>query len=604
MPLAMLDWLIIISYFLTALAIGLIMRKRAGKSLAEFFVAGRSLPWWLAGTSMVATTFAADTPLAVTGLTIQHGIAGNWFWWAMALGGMVTVFVYSRLWRRSGVVTDVELVEMRYGGKPASFLRGFRAVYFSLLINAIIIGWVTGAMMMVLQHTVLYGVEFEGFLGRNLDAVLIISMLAITGFYCALSGIWGVTLTDFLQFFLAIIGSVMLAVVAVNSLGGMEMLRAGVEEIDTTGSALSFLPWFTGGESPMPLDVFFILLLVMWWASWYPGAEPGGGGYVVQRMASCRSERDSLLAALWFQVAHYCVRPWPWLLVALVAYVSYPQLHGASNAGVGFPMVIRDMAPVGLRGLLLVTFFAAFMSTISTQVNWGASYLVNDFYKRFMAPNASDRQLAWAGRWATVLVLVVGGTVAFGMRGMSVDAAWKMMAALGAGTGAVYMLRWFWWRINAWSEISAMVASLFFYLAFSFLLGGEGRFFQMEERLLALVALCTMATWLLVTFLTQPEREERLLEFYRRVSPVAWGWGPIAAKASDVKSPDRMIPALVSAFLGAAIVYSVLPATGFLLFGDYLKALVAIVVAVVCGVVLWHVGIRPARAAEEESPTA
>lgn len=604
MPLALIDWIIIASYFLIALAIGLAMRKRAGKSLAEFFVAGRSLPWWLAGTSMVATTFAADTPLAVTGLTIKHGIAGNWFWWAMALGGMVTVFVYARLWRRSGVVTDVQLVEMRYGGKPASFLRGFRAVYFSLLINAIIIGWVTGAMMMVLQHTVLYGVELDGFLGRNLDAILIIAMLGITGVYCALSGMWGVTLTDFLQFFLAIIGSILLAVVAVNSLGGMEMLRQGVESADTTGSALSFLPWFTGGESPMPLDIFFILLLVMWWASWYPGAEPGGGGYVVQRMASCRSERDSLLAALWFQVAHYCVRPWPWLIVALVAYVSYPQLHGAENAGVGFPMVIRDMAPVGLRGLLLVTFFAAFMSTISTQVNWGASYLVNDVYHRFLAPGADDRQLATAGRYATVLVLVVGGFVAFSMRGMSVDAAWKMMAALGAGTGAVYMLRWFWWRINAWSEISAMVASLFFYLLFRYTLAGEGRFFQMEERLLALVALCTLATWLIVTFITKPESEGRLLEFYRKVSPVSWGWGPIATRAPEVKSPDRMIPSIVSAFLGAAIVYSVLPATGFILFGEFGKAFLALLVAIGCGVALWYVGIRPAQAPVEESTEA
>lgn len=582
MPLVGIDWAIIVAYFVVSLAIGLYFSKRAGSSLEEYFVAGRSLPWWLAGTSMVATTFAADTPLAVTGLTAKYGIAGNWFWWSMALGGMVTVFVYARLWRRSGVLTDVELVEQRYGGKPAAFLRGFRALYFSLLINSIIIGWVTGAMMTVLDQTVFHGVAREGFFGAHRDELLIITLLAVTGLYSVLSGMWGVTFTDFLQFFLAMVGCVALAVYAVADVGGMGAMQTKIAAGDASGTMLNFLPSFSGNHSTMPLDIFFIMLLVLWWASWYPGAEPGGGGYVVQRMASCRTERDSQLAALWFQVAHYCVRPWPWLLVALVAIVRYPGLAEMTDPGAGFPMVIRDVAPAGLRGLLLVTFFAAYMSTISTQVNWGASYLVNDFYKRFLVPHATDRQLGAASRWASLVVLVVGGCVAFAMRGISVDDAWKFLAALGAGTGAVYMLRWFWWRINAWSEIAAMIGSLGFFALLKFTLGGPGGPLEKDERLLAVVALLTIGLWFTVTLLTPPENEQRLLQFYRRVRPVSYGWGPIARLAPDVTSPDRPGVSLLCAAMGAGIVYSVLPATGSVLFGNWQAAGLCLLVAGLC----------------------
>lgn len=579
MPLAGIDWLIIAAYFAVSLAIGLAFSKRAGSSLTEFFVAGRSLPWWIAGTSMVATTFAADTPLAVTGLTIKDGLAGNWVWWAMALGGMVTVFVYARLWHRAGVVTDVELVEMRYGGKPAAFLRGFRALYVSLLINSIVIGWVTGAMMTVLEQTVFHGADVTS---NQTQALLIVAMLVVTGFYCVVSGMWGVALTDVVQFVLAMIGCVALAVIAVGHVGGMGALETKVAAATGGTAAMRFLPSFEGGVGALTIDVFLIFLFVSWWASWYPGAEPGGGGYIVQRMASCRSERDSQLAALWFQVAHYCVRPWPWLLVAFVALVMYPDLKTAKDPGAGFPMVIRDLAPTGLRGLLLVTFFAAYMSTISTQVNWGASYLVNDFYKRFLAPQATDKQLAAASRVASVIVLVVGGGVAFAMRDISVDTAWKLMLALGAGTGLVFMLRWFWWRINAWSEIVAMVASLVFFVAFDAVMGGEGQLLAKDEHLLVVVALVTIMCWLAATFATAPEDNSRLLEFYRHVRPTALGWGPIARQAPEVRSPDRLGVSLVCAVLGAGIVYSVLPATGYILFGKWVAATACAAIAVVC----------------------
>ena len=462
MQLALIDWIIIISYFALSLGIGLFFSRRAGKNIQEYFVSGRSFPWWVAGTAMVATTFAADTPLAVTGLVAQYGLAGNWFWWSFALGGMITVFVYARLWRRSEVMTDVELIEMRYGGKPAAFLRGFRAVYIAVLVNSIIIGWVTGAMMKVLKFTVLADTAAAN---SGNDWVLIVIMLAIVGAYSTLSGIWGVSITDFIQFFIAMGGCIALAILAVKHVGGVEAMQTKLGAL-RGGDALSYLPSFGGNDAWMPMHLFLIYLFVMWWASWYPGAEPGGGGYVVQRMASCKDERHSLLATLWFQIAHYCVRPWPWLLVAFASLIMFPELQTAGDPDVGFPMVMTELLPAGLRGLLLVAFFAAFMSTISTQINWGASYLVIDFYKRFFRPNESDRHYTWASRIATLVVLSLGGIAAYLLRNFSIGDAWKFLAALGAGTGAVFMLRWFWWRINAWTEIVAMVAALIFYAIF------------------------------------------------------------------------------------------------------------------------------------------
>ena len=481
MTLTAIDYVVIIAYFAVTVFIGLWFRSRANKDISEYFVSGRSLPWWIAGTSMVATTFAADTPLAVTGLTIQYGLAGNWVWWSFALGGMITVFVYARLWRRAGVMTDVELVEMRYSGKPAAILRGSRAIYIALIVNPIIIGWVTSAMYSVINETVLFGVPATGLeaslFGEQALAVrpwaLIFGTLALVGVYGMLSGMWGVAVADAVQFCLAMFGCVALAWLAINHFGGAQQLEAKVVEQMGQGgeSAFQFIPDFTGDNAWLPVHVFLLLLLVQWWATWYPGAEPGGGGYVVQRMASCKNERHALLATLWFQIAHYCMRPWPWLIVALAALAMYPDLRQgeladpAFDSGIGFPRVMRELSPPGLRGLLTVTFFAAFMSTLSTQMNWGASYLIRDVYQRFMHPDANEQELTRASRYASVLVIVAGGIASVLMFGQSVDAAWQLLLALGAGTGAVFMLRWFWWRINAWAEIVSMFGSLAFFVA-------------------------------------------------------------------------------------------------------------------------------------------
>jgi len=574
MQLNVLDWAVILAYLALAFGIGLFFRKRAGQSMAEYFLSGRSLPWWIAGTSMVATTFAADTPLAVTGLVARHGLAGNWFWWAFAMGGMITVFVYARLWRRAEVMTDVELIELRYGGRPAAFLRGFRALYIALLVNAIIIGWVTGAMVTVLQQTVFAGSSA----GAWEEWLLIVVLLGIVGVYATLSGLWGVAVTDFVQFILAMAGSIALAWIAVDHLGGMDSMRAQVVATFPQGEeAFRFFPNFTASDPWMPVGIFLVMLFVQWWASWYPGAEPGGGGYVVQRMASAKDERHSVLATLWFQIAHYCVRPWPWLIVAFASLALYPELRTAADPGVGYPSVIRDLAPAGLRGLMLVAFFAAFMSTISTQVNWGASYLVNDFYRRFLRPDADDRHLTRMSRAASLLVLAVGSVAAWIMRDISVDEAWKILAALGAGTGAVFMLRWFWWRINAWTEIVAMVVSL---VAF----GVVSRYIEANEYRMAVVAAITICAWLVATYVTPPERRETLEAFYCKVRPGGPGWGPVARARPEVQPDGHLGLSVAAALLAAGIVYCTLPAVGLLLFGEIGKGMLALGGAGACAV--------------------
>ncbi|MFK7821316.1 MAG: sodium:solute symporter family protein [Planctomycetaceae bacterium] len=634
MTLTALDWAIVVSYIVVTLGIGFGFSKRAGGSLNEFFISGRSLPWWVAGTSMVATTFAADTPLAVTGIVIKNGLAGNWVWWAFALGGMITVFVYSRLWRRSEVVTDVEFVELRYGGKPAAALRGIRAVYVALIVNAIVIGWVCGAMITFFDSTVFPSpppsteyatvqkievadrtdedrVVIEEHASQQAAVAsrqwwLLIGCLVVVGLYASLSGMWGVAITDVIQFVLAITGCILLAVVAVKHVGGADALRDKVSEQFGGGEqALSFLPSFTGENKWMPLHAFLIMATMQWWATWYPGAEPGGGGYVVQRMASCKDERHSLLATLWFQLCHYCLRPWPWVLVGFVALVMYPELrqdHVAGlepgkfteagrlvlDPGAGYPMVIRDLAPSGLRGLMLVTFFAAFMSTISTQMNWGASYLVKDVYQRFIKPEASDRHYANASRVASVIVLFGGGVATWLMKDFSIDTIWNILLALGAGTGAVFMLRWFWWRINAWTEIAGMVASLVFFLIIGVgekSLPTEVFVVETAQVKIALVAGLSIVTWLVVTFATAPESEAVLTAFYRKIRPAGSGWKPIAEACPDVTSPDRLVLSILAAIASSILIYSVLPLTGYVVFGAYQSAAIAAGIAVVSGVV-------------------
>lgn len=598
MELTLIDWIVIALYFVLVTWIGLRYSGRAGQSMTEFFISGRSLPWWIAGTSMVATTFAADTPLAVVGLTAKNGLAGNWFWWAFAAGGMVTVFVYSRLWRRSEVMTDVEIITLRYGGAPAKWLRYLRAIYFSLVVNPIIVGWVVGAMLTVLEQTVFY-TPGEAADGANWKSwTLLLVMIALVGVYSTISGLWGVAITDVVQFFLAMIGCIWLAYVAVQEVGGVEILQERVVANFGEGGlqAFSFIPDFSGDNVWMPLHVFLILACVQWWATWYPGAEPGGGGYVVQRMASSQDERHSLLATLWFQVAHYCIRPWPWLMVAFVALALFPELRQAADPGIGYPMVMRELCPAGLRGLIMVAFFSAFMSTISTQMNWGASYLVRDLIQPIFASDATDRQLANYSRIASAVVLVAGAFCAWIMKaqGVSVDSAWKMLAALGAGSGAVYMLRWFWWRINAWTEIAAMVASLGYYLLLSStwfqsqIIGKDKIFAEplSETELMAAVALLTIATWVSITFVTRPESAEVLSEFYKKIRPAGPGWKPISSLLPEYPSLDNLPLQILGSVLATSLVYTVLPGIGYLIFKQWFYAGICLVLSIVWSVAL------------------
>lgn len=606
MSLNWLDWVIIFAYFALSLGIGLYFRRRAQSSVNEFFVAGRAFPWWIAGVSMVATTFAADTPLAVTGLTIQRGIAGNWLWWSYALGGMITVFVFARLWRRAEVLTDVELIELRYGGGPAALLRGFRAIYLALPINCIVIAWVNFAMLSVLKHTLLegdwltptFGKAAAEFLFKTIgpsagDWVIVIGCLALTGLYTVLSGMWGVAITDVIQFVIAMIGCIVLAILAVKHIGGTDALRERVVATFPGGeSAFQFFPDFSAKDAWLTPGQFAVYLFVIWWASWYPGAEPGGGGYVVQRMSSCKTEKDSLLATLLFQVAHYCVRPWPWLLVALAALVAHPNLrtewlaNDKFDPGVGFPMMMRDLLPEGLRGLLLVAFFAAYMSTISTQINWGAGYLVNDVFRRFINPQATERQLGRAARIASILIVTLGALVTPFVT--SVSGAWSVMLALGAGMGSVLMLRWFWWRINAWSEISAMVLSLVCFAALKLSPIPKDSLLAVSEYQTLVIAIVTVIGWLGVTFITAPESPEVLNKFFRKVRPAGPGWSQVAASNPDIQQDRGLGKSLLCAALASGIVFFTLPGMGFLIFGSYAKGFGCLAAAAAfAGAVYW-----------------
>lgn len=596
MQITLLDWIIIVGYFAITLGIGLFYSRRASSSLSEYFVSGRSLPWWIAGTSMVATTFAADTPLAVTGIVAQNGLAGNWVWWAFAAGGMFTVFVYARLWRRAEVITDVELTEIRYGGNAAAALRGIRAVYVALIINPIIIGWVTGAMVTVLKEGLFSDIGAVGGVQTTdgMNFLIICVCLSVVGVYCTFSGLWGVAMTDVVQFVMAMTGCILLAVVAVRHVGGMDQLREKVTaNFGGDDQVFRFLPSFTAEDPWMPLHVFLIILMVQWWATWYPGAEPGGGGYIVQRMSACKDERHTLLATLWYQIAHYCLRPWPWLLVAFVAMAMYPEVRELTQneelakdlntkADAGFAWVMRDLSPPGLRGLMLVTFFAAFMSTISTQMNWGASYLVRDVYQRFFRPDATDGELTKASRGLSLLVLAAGAIASWIMLDVNIGEIWKVLLALGAGTGAVYMLRWFWWRINAWTEIVAMIGSLIYFLVFRAMFPE----LRSEEQILA-VAVATIGTWLVVTYLTPAESEATLLAFYRKVRPGGPGWKPMAKLDPEVDVDRNLGLSIVAAIAASGIVYCVLPGIGLLLFGEYGSAAACMVGAVIFGGIVW-----------------
>jgi SSS family solute:Na+ symporter len=567
MHLSFLDGVIVAAYFIFVLVIGILFTKKAGKSVSEFFVSGRKLNWWLAGTSMVATTFAADTPLAVTGLVALHGIAGNWLWWSMVFSGVLTVFVFARLWRRSEVITDVEFVEARYSGRSASILRGFKAVYLAIPINCIIIGWVNLAMILILKYTI--GLETKYALGLS---------LTITLLYSTLGGLWSVVITDFIQFWLAMAGCVILMFFALNKVGGISGLQTQlIANYPDGAKLLDFFPGF--GSIWMPISAMITYLAVNWWASWYPGAEPGGGGYIAQRIFSAKNERHSLLAALWFNIAHYTIRPWPWILVALSAMVLYPDLSPADQAkGIGYIQAMVTLLPAGLLGLMLASFFAAYMSTLSTHLNWGSSYLINDVYKRFIKPDATEQHYVLISRLTTVLI--AGLSIITTLQMTTVEGAWKFLIAIGAGTGSVYILRWFWWRINAWSEISAMVGAFLISIMLQFgVKWNVDNPIQFVAMTLTTVAGTTLI-WIVVTLFTAPVDKEKLKEFYRRVRPAGF-WKPIKQELPDVVVTDNLKADLINWICGCALIYCVLFGLGKLIFGQTLIGILLFAIAIV-----------------------
>lgn len=580
MQLTIVDWSVVALYFLFNVAIGFYYKSRAGKSVNEFFLSGRNVPWWLAGTSMVATTFAADTPLVVTGFVAKNGIAGNWVWWNLVASGMLTVFFYARLWRRAGIMTDIEFSELRYSGKPAAFLRGFRALYLGIPINCIILGWVNLAMVKILM--LVLGVE------KWQALVIVVGMIAITSFISTLSGLWGVLVTDVFQFVIKMSMVIALAVFAVQAVGGMDAMKTKLMAVDAArqasgggqGSVLSFVPDINSAW--MPMITFLVYISMVWWASWYPGAEPGGGGYVAQRMFCAKDEKHSLLATLWFNIAHYAVRPWPWIIVALASLILYPNLEDPET---GYVRVMIGYLPPSLRGLMIAAFAAAYMSTIATQLNWGASYLVNDFYRRFWKPAENERHYVTVSQWTTVLLTIISIAVTFNMT--SIGNAWKWMLSIGAGTGAVFLLRWYWWRINAWSEVSAMIAAMIVSVVLQAAVGLNGDNPVDFAWIMIITVAATTAVWLLVTFMTPPESKDTLVAFYRRTHPSTSGWGPVAKLAPDVKPSADGLSNLMDWICGCVLIYGILFGVGKLLLSDYTQAVLLLGAGLAAGAVIY-----------------
>jgi solute:Na+ symporter, SSS family len=627
-PLNATDWLVIAGYLLINLLIGVYYRRRSGGSTEEFFVSGRGVSWWLAGTSMVATTFAADTPLFVSGVIATQGIAGNWIWWSSCLSGLLTVFFFARYWRRAEVLTDVELTEIRYGGRPAAFLRGFKAVYLGLIMNCLILGWVTNAMVSIiavlLGPMIREGKVVELTLGNHTllrytlgspshTALLICIFVLIpfTGIYTSIGGLWGVLVTDLFQFALKMGMVIVLAWVAVVKIGGMHALRLQLQFVGQTAkqnglqtsNPLEFFPsfhlgWTTSAIWTLPLLTFVTYLGVQWWSAWYPGAEPGGGGYVAQRMFCARDEKNSLGATLWFNIAHYALRPWPWIITGLVALAVYsnngglhPSPEFAANPQQGYVMVLRDYLPPALRGVMIAAFLAAFMSTLGTQLNWGVSYLVNDFYRRFLVREKTERHYVAMGRLFTIGLVLVSGYVAGQLT--SVGQGWQIVLNLGIGTGAVYILRWYWWRINAWSEIVAMIAAA----VVTLLLKNAATFNGNEPVVFAKTALitagCTTVAWLLATFLTPAESEQKLVAFYRRVHPTVHGWKKIARLAPEVAEVRDLGNNTLNWIMGCLMIYCSLFGIGKLVFGEWLVGVLLLAIAAAAGwLIFWDLSRR------------
>ena len=578
MIIEVIDWIIIAIYFLTALGIGIWSSKKAGSDTTSFFLAGRNMPWWLLGISMVATTFSTDTPNLVTDLVRQKGVSGNWAWWAFLLTGMLTVFVYAKLWRRSNVLTDIEFYELRYSGKPAAFLRGFRALYLGLIFNVLVMGTVS-----------LAAIKFgEILLGWQGWFTLLIAC-SVTIIYSVLGGLRAVIITDFVQFILAMIGSVfaMLYILNLPQIGGIKNLVLH----ENVRDSLSLFPDFSDPNSWIP--VMFVPLAVQWWASYYPGAEPGGGGYIAQRMFSAKNENHAIGATLLFNICHYALRPWPWIIIALSSLIIFPDLKDIQSAfprlpesklghDVAYPAMLT-LLPPGLLGLVAASLIAAFMSTMSTQLNLGASYLVNDFYSRFINTSASEDQLVLVGRLFSVVSVIMGAGL--GLLLTDASQAFQLLLMIGAGTGLIYILRWFWWRINAYTEIIAMVSSIIIAYYFNFINDDYAPWME-----LIIGALLTTSIWVFATFVTPPENDKTLKRFARIVNPGGPGWKNYKEKN---QAEEWSVPSgILSMLLGTIAVYSVLLATGSFIYGNYLVAIILTSSFIICTFFLFKVWFK------------
>ncbi|MEI6846534.1 MAG: sodium:solute symporter family protein [Chlorobiaceae bacterium] len=569
-----LDYGFIIGYLLLTLVIGLWFSSRASENVGEFFLSGRKLPWWVAGTGMVATTFAADTPLAVAGFVAKNGIAGNWVWWTFVSGGMLTVFFFARLWRRAEILTDLEFIELRYTGAAAKFLRGFKSIYFGLFINAVIIGWVNLAMFKIIKIMV---PELN-------PQISIVALVLLTTFYSGLSGLWGVSITDAVQFVIAMAGCIILAVLAVHS---PVVISAGGLTKALPGWMFDFFPSFSSsgskqtvtGATALPFASFAAMAFVQWWASWYPGSEPGGGGYIAQRMMSAKNEKHSTLATLWFTIAHYCLRPWPWIIVGLTSLVMFPNLP-LNQKEDGFIYVMKAVLPPGLKGLLIAAFLAAYMSTLSTHLNWGTSYLINDFYKRFLKTTADEKHYVIVSKITTFLTAAFALYITFFVL-ETITGAWEFIIQCGAGTGFVLIFRWFWWRLNAWSEITSMVAP---FAVFAWIKCFTAIAFPSS---LFIIVTITIAATLAITFLTPPTEITQLETFYKTTRVGGILWKKVSKNLPDVKSDNGFFMLFIDWALGIVMIYTVLFGTGRLIFGNFLQGGLFLAVGLIAGALIF-----------------
>ena len=579
MQLENLDWLIISAFFILSLAIGIIVSKKSGKDVTEFFLSGRKMPWWLLGISMVATTFSADTPNLVTDIVRTNGVAGNWIWWAFLLTGMLTVFVYAKLWRRSEVLTDLEFYELRYSGKGAAFLRGFRAFYLGAIFN-----------VLIMASVCLAGIKIGGaLLGLSPVETLLITC-TITVVYSSIGGLRGIIITDFFQFILAMVATFWAAYEIVNlpQVAGLTNLLNHPDVIPK----LNLIPDIA--DTDLFIAVFIIPLAVQWWAVWYPGAEPGGGGYVAQRMLSAKDEKNAIWATLLFNFMHYAIRPWPWILIALASIVVFPDLD---SLRVAFPNTIvgNDLAypamisflPPGLLGLLVASLIAAFMSTISTHLNWGSSYLVHDFYRRFFVKGKSETHYVSMGRVFTVLLMVFSAFFALFLNNSL--QAFGIILQIGAGTGLIFILRWFWYRVNVYSELTAMIVSFVVAIMFEFVIPNN---FSVEEKLIIGVTITTIS-WLIVTLITPPSSMETLQNFYKKIQPGGPGWKKVIeeseAKGINItgKKEKWDVPSGILCMLfGSISVYSILFGIGYLLYSKTTTGIIFMLISVVSVIVL------------------